>query len=274
VGKGQVGTSPSPLSPWGQCPIFTGVYISYTGRPQRYCPLRGVCSLTSPCTLIVQVVLCEPTNRGSGVRITLSLFLAHTWAFPPTRPRRTFAVDTRGLTGPMPCRSSTPLSSVCPLGLPKKKETSAGHAGVPQEREPRTAPRSPPHHLALQLWPYSAAYPGSGDPGTTWDLVGQIFTPFSPGDPTTHPPCHPWIIAHSTDRGRKKPTPALQTREDPSAHGRPKRDTPRSVTAWPLQRRPYGTTLAAYPPRRRVRAVTSVRGRTRTGRIWSIDLTV
>ena len=63
------------------------------------------------------------------------------------------------------------------------------------------------------------------------------------------------------------PTPALQTREDPGAHARPNRDASRSITAWPLHRRPYGTTLAAYPSRRRVRAVTSVRGRTRTGRI-------
>ena len=31
---------------------------------------------------------------------------------------------------------------------------------------------------------------------------------------------------------------------------------------------PYGTTLAAYPSQGRVRAETSVRGRTRTGRIW------
>jgi hypothetical protein len=28
VGKGEVGTSPSPLSQWGQFPIFTGVRLS------------------------------------------------------------------------------------------------------------------------------------------------------------------------------------------------------------------------------------------------------
>jgi hypothetical protein len=207
--------------------------------------------------------------------MTLSLFFATTW---PSRKRRggPEAVDTRGLTGPVPCSSSTPLSQVCPLGLPRKKkehlfprfflETSAGHAGVPKEREPRSAPRSPSPHTALRHWPYSAAYPGSGDPGTTWDLVGQVFTPFSPGDPTKHPACHPWRVVHPTGRGGN-PTPALQTREDPGAHARPNRAAPRSITAWPLQRRPRGTTLAAYPSRRRVRAVTSVRGRTRTGRI-------
>jgi hypothetical protein len=63
------------------------------------------------------------------------------------------------------------------------------------------------------------------------------------------------------------PTPALQTRADPDAHTRPHRDASRSIIAWPLHRRPYGTTLAAYPSKR-VRAMTSVRGRTRTGRIW------
>ena len=126
--------------------------------------------------------------------------------------------------------------------------TSAGHAGVPKEREPRTAPRSPPPHPALRLWPYSAAYPRSFDPRTAWDLVGQMSTPFAPGDPTKHPTCHPWRVVHPTDSGRKTPS-ALQTREDPGAHARPNRDAPRSITAWPLQRRPCGTTLAAYPSR-------------------------
>ena len=55
-------------------------------------------------------------------------------------------VDTRGLTGPLPCDSSTRLSQVCPLGL-SKKETSTGHVVVPEEREPRMAPRSPPRHI-------------------------------------------------------------------------------------------------------------------------------
>jgi hypothetical protein len=35
--------------------------------------------------------------------------------------------------------------------------------------------------------------------GTTWDLVGQIFPPCSPGDPTTHPACPPWIVVHPTE---------------------------------------------------------------------------
>ena len=83
---------------------------------------------------------------------------------------------------------------------PKKKDTSAGHAGVPQERERRHAPRSPPPHTAFRRWPYNDASPQSCDWGTTWDLVGQICTPFSPGDPTTHPACPPWILVHPTER--------------------------------------------------------------------------
>jgi hypothetical protein len=55
--------------------------------------------------------------------MTLSLFFATTW---PSRKRRggPEAVDTRGLTGPVPCSSSTPLSQVCPLGLPRKKRNT------------------------------------------------------------------------------------------------------------------------------------------------------
>ena len=49
VGKGQAVASPSPLSPWGHFPIFTGVCLSHTGRPPRPCPLRGVRMLTFPC---------------------------------------------------------------------------------------------------------------------------------------------------------------------------------------------------------------------------------
>jgi hypothetical protein len=39
-GKGQAYASPSPLSQWGQFPIFTGVRLSRTGRPPRDCPVN------------------------------------------------------------------------------------------------------------------------------------------------------------------------------------------------------------------------------------------
>ena len=117
-----------------------------------------------------------------------------------------YAVVTRGLTGPVPCGSSILLASVCPFG-PSKHETSSGHAVLPKEREPRHAPRSPPPHRTCRTRPYRAAYPSSYNGGTTWDLVGQVFSPFSPGDPTTHPVCPPWILVHPTE-GSWSPNPS------------------------------------------------------------------
>ncbi len=148
-----------------------------------------------------------------------------------------------------------------------KKETSAGHAVVPEEREPRIAPRSPPRRIHTSALALGRCVSSVLRPGTTWDLVGQVFPSFSPGETTKHP--HVSAVDNRLFHGQRlrPPTPALQTREDPGAHERPKRDSSRSITAWPLRRRPCGTTLAAYPSRRRVRAVTSARRRTRTGRM-------
>jgi hypothetical protein len=141
-----------------------------------------------------------------------------------------------------PCHAARPpLYRRCVLLVSrKKKKTSAGHAVVPKEREPRSAPRSPPPYITLRQWPYSDAYPQSLDWGTTWDLVGQVFTPFSPGD-SPQAPCMSSMESRPPHRGKLvhgDPTPAFQTREDPDAHARPNRDASRSITAWPLRRRP------------------------------------
>ena len=147
VGKGQVVTSPSPLSPWGQFPIFTGVRISHTGRPQRYCPLRGVCRLTFPCTRIVQVILCEQTNRRSGVP-SRCVCSSHTPGPSPQpgqgEPSRSIPVGSLD-----PCHATRPPALVGVSFWSLTTETSAGHAVVPKEREPRNAPRSPPPHLTF-----------------------------------------------------------------------------------------------------------------------------
>ena len=160
-----------------------------------------------------------------------------------------------------------PLSSVCPFDL---QETSSGHAGVPKEREPRPAPRSPPPHITLRQWPYSPAYPQSLDWGTTWDLVGQISTPFFPGDPTKHPACPPWIVVHPTEKGWSVETPPQRFRRVrilTHMQGRivmPPEVSPPGHSIAALTGRPWLRT----PQKKRVRVVTSVRGRTRTGRIW------
>ena len=41
VGKGEGHSSPSPLSGWGQFPIFTGEPLSGTGRPHEHGPHEG-----------------------------------------------------------------------------------------------------------------------------------------------------------------------------------------------------------------------------------------
>ena len=105
---------------------------------------------------------------------------------------------------------------------------------------------------------------------TTAERRGTSSVRFSHRFPQATPPCTRYVLRGYSSTPQREvglPTPALQTREDLDAHTRPNRDASRSIIAWPLHRRPYGTTLAAYPSRRRVRAMTSVRGRTRTGRI-------
>jgi hypothetical protein len=44
AGKGEDYSSPSPLSPGGPFPLFTGVPLSGTGRPHHQSPKRGVTS--------------------------------------------------------------------------------------------------------------------------------------------------------------------------------------------------------------------------------------
>jgi hypothetical protein len=196
----------------------------------------------------------------------LSLFFAHTWAFPPNRPRRTCAVDTRGLTGPMPCDSSIFLSSVCPFGLSRPpldtlESPRSESQGMPRALRRVTSPFG--HGLIVRLIRRLTTVERRGTSSVRCLTLFSRRPHQAPGMSSvdTRPP-HRGKLVHAD------PTPALQMREDPGAHARPNRDASRSIIAWPLRRRPYGTTLATYPSRRRVRAVTSVRGRTRTGRIW------
>jgi hypothetical protein len=76
-------------------------------------------------------------------------------------PSRSFPVGSLD-----PCHAARPPHSrrwVLLVSPQKKRATSAGHAGVPTEREPRKAPRSPPPHTALRQWPSHAADPPSHD---------------------------------------------------------------------------------------------------------------
>ena len=106
---------------------------------------------------------------------------------------------------------------------------------------------------------------------TTAERRGTSSVKFSHPFLQATPPSTRYVLRGYSSTPQRKvglPPSALQTRSDLDAHTRPNREASRSIIAWPLHRRPCGTTLATYPSRRRVRAVTSVRGRTRTGRIW------
>ncbi len=49
-GKGEAGASPSPLSRWGQFPIFTGVRVAHRATPNSVAPThRGVTLCAMPC---------------------------------------------------------------------------------------------------------------------------------------------------------------------------------------------------------------------------------
>jgi len=131
---------------------------------------------------------------------------------------------------------------------------------------PRALRRCTPH-VGHGLLPRLLRSLTTGDRrGTSSVRSARRFLQVTP--PSTRHVLHGESSTPQRKGGHEVPTPALQTREDPSAPARPHRDASRSLTAWPLHRRPYGTTLAAYPSRGRVRAMTAVRGRTRTGRIW------
>ena len=202
--------------------------------------------------------------------MTLRLFFAHTW---PSRKRRggPEAVDTRGRTGPLPGGSSTPLSSVCPLGLPN----NLGRPPPDTLWSPRSERQGPPRALR-RLTPHCGN-------GLITMLIRSLSTgerrgtssvrfspPFSPGDPTKHPACPPWIVAHPTTAvGPQRPHPQRFRRVRTLAHmqGRivvPPEVSPPGHFVAALTGRPWLPT----PPEGEFEPMTSVRGRTRTGRIW------
>jgi hypothetical protein len=253
------------LSQWGQFPIFTGVRISRTGRPPTILPLAGSQYPHLPLS-------CRPRGPLQAYSpkiwspLTLSLFFAHTWAFPH-QTGRTKAVDTRGRTGPVPCGSSIFLSSVCPCGPSETRDllrTRGDPQGASAKERPALSAASP--HLSVKALScgVSVVSRRRNDVGPRRSGFLTVFS-----RRPHHAPGMSSVDTRPPHRERVVPPPsALQTRADPGAHTRPNRDASRSLIAWPLHRRPYGTTLATYLSCRRVRAVTSVRGRTRTGRMW------
>jgi len=101
--------------------------------------------------------------------------------------------------------------------------------------------------------------------GTMWALVGQYTAPFSPGDVTKHLRTPRLLTVYAGEGGSEDPDASPEPGRWRSTIGRnvapPEVSSPGSfdtVHCW--------AALAAYLLR--VRATTSVRGQTRTGRIW------
>ena len=173
-----------------------------------------------------------------------------------------------------PCQAARPPSyhSVCPLGSPPPKHQgqpppdtrgslrSASH-GMPRARR-RLTPPVGNGLLAMRIRSLATGERRGTSSGRCSHRVLQV-TP-----PRTRHVLGGDSSPHREELVHADPPPALQTREDPRAHARPNREASRRLMPGHSDAAPRGTTLAAYPSRRRVRAMTAVRGRTRTGRMW------
>lgn len=179
----------------------------------------------------------------------MSLFFARTWPSPPKKERE----DRSGRYPWANWTRAMQLVHPSLIGVsswsPKKRRPPPDTLESPRSESQGMPRRSPPPHIAFRRWPYNDAYPQSSNWGTTWDLVGQIFTPFSPGDPTTHPACPPWIIVHPTEEGWSTATqPQRFRRVRTLAHMQGRIVVPPEVSRpGHFDAVPYGTTLAAYP---------------------------
>lgn len=108
----------------------------------------------------------------------------------------------------------------------------------------------------------------------------STIAPFSPGETTNHHPGDSQVIAFPVNRDFEV-IPTLHSGTELGVPVRLKRDSPRSITTWPLQRNPlteelitvFGVTLATYLSMR-VRVVTSVQGRTRTGKLRFVRISL
>ncbi len=79
-------------------------------------------------------------------------------------------------------------------------------------------------------WPSSDAYPQVLRPGTTWDLVGQVFTSFSPGETTKHPHVSPVDNRPPHGQRLKENQPQRFRRVRTLAHTRGRNVTPPGVS--------------------------------------------
>jgi hypothetical protein len=129
-----------------------------------------------------------------------------------------------------------PLSSVCPFGPARDLlRTRCSPQGVRAKNRPALAVASP--HLSDMALSQCLSTVFDWDRrGTSSVRFSHHFLQVTP--PSTRHVLHGYSSTPQRKVGDKDPPSALQTREDPGAHARPNRDAPRSLTTWPLRRRP------------------------------------
>jgi hypothetical protein len=149
AGKGEDRSSPSPLSPGGHFPLFTGVPLSGTGRPRCQSPARGVLSAppqgehTPP-----PAGLHETTDGRAGTSKPSRVFLSS-----PGRARQfgraASGRDTRA-NYPPGFDPAVLLATVSPLTA---DAATPGKLPSPSDRTRRgtIAPPHPPGHFVRDL---------------------------------------------------------------------------------------------------------------------------
>jgi len=107
---------------------------------------------------------------------------------------------------------------------------------------------SPPHRSALSSWTYRQPLPQQSW-GRRETFTGQHHQPFCPGDPAKHPERAYPVTAFLDSRGTSSASPMLQPEPEHGTHPRPKRDTSRTLPAWPLRRRrsPFDAGCIPHP---------------------------
>ena len=143
--------------------------------------------------------------------------------------------------------------------------------GTRRKGPPRTTAASPPPFVHLIAGAILATANPSDEErrGTSSISMHSHFPQVMP--PATDEPLAPQPHGRARRQGRTRPCPTLQQRRGNGATHRPKRDTSRSIDAWPHRTAHYWTALT-HPPRRsraptRVLTPISTRARTRAGRL-------
>ena len=105
----------------------------------------------------------------------------------------------------------------------------------PFTREARRLPcsiASVTHFAAAYSSPYRTTRVG----GRSRTFTGQCYQPFCSGDATSHADAH-WTVTKCRAREGWIRTPGLRPAWELGPHPPPNRDTPRTISTWPLRRR-------------------------------------